>query len=205
LSAHAASLHAASLHAASLQAAVPYAADAHAASLHAASLQAALDHAALDHAASLQAAASHAVFAFAAEAHAAALNTFVTPSAAVVMNWSRPAFGFGSAAFALSDRAAGMFSSPTPSEPFGADGTGDAVIISAPLSWSGVQFGFLLSSIAAAPATIGAENDVPLSCMYPGATTSLARVNGRVAFAGTGPTMYRPGPAMSGFEKPSGV
>ena len=37
-----------------------------------------------------------------------------------------------------------------------------AFSISAPFTWSGAEPGFRASICAAAPATIGAENDVPL-------------------------------------------
>ena len=41
--------------------------------------------------------------------------------------------------------------------PFGTD----AVCMIAPLTWSGVQPGFLASSVAAMPETTGAANEVP--------------------------------------------
>ena len=82
----------------------------------------------------------------------------------MVRNWSSPAFGFGGV---VTVRAATTFSSPTPSDPGAAAGVALAETMSAPLTWSGVQSGCWASSIAAAPATIGAEKDVPLSCMYP--------------------------------------
>src|SRR4051812_42696464 len=130
-SAQAASLQAASLQAASLQAALPQAADAQAASLQAASLQAADDHAASLQAALLHAALFHAAFDLAADCHAAALNTD-DPSVALAMNWSRPAFGFGSVTL-LKVRDFTMSTSPTPSAPLMTPGSGIAVTMRAPL------------------------------------------------------------------------
>ena len=51
------------------------------------------------------------------------------------------------------------FTSPTPSAVPAA--VGFAVSMRAPLTWSGVQPGYLASSCAAAPETTGAANDVP--------------------------------------------
>ena len=52
---------------------------------------------------------------------------------------------------------------------------------------------------------IGAANDVPESCMYPGDVTAAGRSAASVESAGTGPIMNRPGAESSGFAKPSGV
>src|SRR5439155_21300468 len=140
--------------------------------------------AAVDQAASDQATASQATFDLAADSQAAEAKTF-DPSDADLTNWFSPAFGFGSRAVPPSPRAFGMFSSPTPREPLGAPVSGVAVSISAPFTWSGVHVGFLSMIMAAAPATIGAENDVPLSFMYPGAVTFVGRSAGSTPPAGT--------------------
>ena len=71
--------------------------------------------------------------------------------------WFRPRFGLGGF---VASKAAFAFSSPTPRDMLAA-AVGRAVSISAPLTLSGVQFGFLARISAAAPETIGAENDVP--------------------------------------------
>ena len=55
------------------------------------------------------------------------------------------------------------------------------------------------------PEITGAENDVPESSAYPGATILSAFSAASVEPAGIGPTMYRPGAQISGFQKPSGV
>src|ERR1700730_13688582 len=153
LSAHAASAHAASLQATSLQATVPYATEAHATSAQAASDQATSD----------QATAFQALSARAAACQAWGSNVRVPPATAALTNLFRPAFGFGG--LFRYQRAAAMFTSPTPSEPFAAIGSGVAVTMSAPFTWSGVQSGCCAISSAAAPATTGAANEVPLSCM----------------------------------------
>ena len=51
--------------------------------------------------------------------------------------------------------------SPTPADSASAADRWRAVSMSAPLTWSGVQFGWRASNWAAAPATTGAEKDVP--------------------------------------------
>src|ERR1700730_3316374 len=163
LSAQAASAHAASLQATSLQATVPYATEAHATSAQAASLQATVDQAASDQATSDQATAFQALSARAAACQAWGSNVRVPPATAALTNLFRPAFGFGG--LFRYQRAAAMFTSPTPSEPFAAIGSGVAVTMSAPFTWSGVQSGCCAISSAAAPATTGAANEVPLSCM----------------------------------------
>ena len=62
-----------------------------------------------------------------------------------------------------------MFTSPTPrAVPAAVD---FAVSMSAPLTWSGVQLGYLARSCAAAPATIGDANDVPDIHMKPEVVT----------------------------------
>src|SRR4051794_58359 len=59
---------------------------------------------------------------------------------------------------------------------------------------------------AAAPATMGAENEVPDIHMYPGwKSRSGCSVMNSFTEPGMAPTRNRPGAPISGFEKPSGV
>ena len=64
---------------------------------------------------------------------------------------------------------AGMFSVPA-----GLPETGVVVASRIALIWSGVRFGFAWSRSAAAPATCGAENEVPLIRTYPGSRRAVA-------------------------------
>ena len=101
-------------------------------------------------------------------------------------------------------RARATSSSPTPSDPGVAAGVALAEIMSAPLTWSGVQPGCWASSVVAAPATIGAEKDVPLSCMYPGGR--LIRPVDREAGAGRDrPDQVAARRRQVRLQKPSGV
>src|SRR5690242_5372351 len=102
------------------------------------------------------------------------------------MNCSAARFGLGGE---LNDAAEAGLTSPTPDAKAGPFGTGLAVSIRAPLIWSGVQLGCRASSWAAAPATTGAANEVPESCMYPGATMWSGRCSASVELVGTGPIM----------------
>jgi hypothetical protein len=68
----------------------------------------------------------------------------------------RPRFGLGGL---VTSNAPFALTSPTPSAVPAA--VGRALSMSAPLTLSGVQFGFLARIRAAAPETTGAENDVP--------------------------------------------
>src|SRR3954452_12565979 len=78
------------------------------------------------------------------------------PSGPFVTNLSRFACGFGAW---LSRAAAAASTSPTP--PPKPAAVRCAAFISAPFTWPGVQSGWRASTWAAAPATIGAESDVP--------------------------------------------
>src|SRR4051794_25170868 len=122
-------------------------------------------HATSRHATSLQATASQATSDFAASAQPTASKLWdVGPGVdePPVTNLSSPALGFG----ALLTRAApSAFSSPTPSDPSVTPFGARAVSIRAPFTWSGVKFGCRARICAAAPATAGAENDVPESWM----------------------------------------
>jgi hypothetical protein len=96
-----------------------------------------------------------------------------------------------------------MFTSPTPrAVPAAVD---SAVSMSAPLTWSGVQLGYLARSCEAAPATIGEANEVPDIHMKPEVVTRSGCSSAIVEDDGTGPVRYRPGAPMSGFAKPSRV
>src|SRR3954447_18268788 len=135
------------------------------------------------------------MLAFAALAQLMASNT-VPLVVELVTNRSRPLFGFG-AQLAITARDAVISPSPAP---FGFPlRTARAVRMSAPLTWSGVHSGCRASMLAAVPATIGAENDVPESwirsvpTMFPGFSAVI------VEPAGIGPTMKRPGAETSGL------
>ena len=93
----------------------------------------------------------------------------------------------GSCGGLVSAAAAPASISPTPAERPAAFGTGCAVSMRAPFTWSGVHSGCRASSSAAAPETIGAANEVPDIHMYPGATTRSGSAVGSVEPAGTGP------------------
>jgi hypothetical protein len=116
-------------------------------------------------------------------------------------NFSSARFGFGGSFWST---ACFAWMTPTPPEVL-FFGSPLAVTISAPLTWSGVNVGCRARMFAAAPATTGAANDVPESCMYPGEVTLPGRSETSVASCGTGPIMYRPGAETSGFAKPSMV
>ena len=71
---------------------------------------------------------------------------------------------------------------------------------------SGVQLGCCWRRSAAAPATCGAENDVPLISAYPGSIKFWSGASwASVVPAGRVEAMWRPGASSSGFEKPSRV
>ncbi len=73
------------------------------------------------------------------------------------------------------------------------------------MTWSGVQFGCRDSSVAAAPDTMGAANDVPDIHMYDGSSFRSGNVVASRELSGTGPLSTRPGAASSGFRNPSWV
>src|SRR5919201_1230607 len=100
--------------------------------------------------------------AFAALVQLAASKTGSVPPAGSATR-KRLSARFGLGGF-VSAAALAASTSPTPSDQLGA-AVGFAVSISAPLTWSGVQFGCSASSTAAAPETTGAANEVPDSSM----------------------------------------
>ncbi len=126
------------------------------------------------------------MLALAAFDHAVASKTGrVPPAVSGTTNCSSPLFGFG---VYPEDTARVAVTSPTPAA-FGLSGTLRAVRIRAPLTWSGVQFGWRASISATVPETTGAANDVPESwirsvpTMFPGFSRGIAEP------AGVGPTM----------------
>jgi hypothetical protein len=137
-------------------------AEAQDAEAHDALAQEALDQDAEAHEASDQDADAHEAFAEAVLAQLAESKTLPPLRGSVTRNLSSARFGFGAlvraTAFATS-------TTPTPSESGAAVGVLLAVTISAPLTWSGVHVGCVARICAAAPDTIGAENEVPESWM----------------------------------------
>jgi hypothetical protein len=123
-----AALVAASAHEAEAQLALDHEAEAQLADDHEAEAQLADDHEA----------EAHDALAFAALAQLAASKTFPEPPLAETTNWCSAAFGFGGL---VTSTAAPRFSSPTPAERGAALGRGLALSMSAPFTWSGVQFG----------------------------------------------------------------
>src|SRR6266568_1595522 len=104
-------------------------AEAHDALAHEAEAQDALAHEAEAHEASVAAVLAQ---------EAVSTTGVESPLGSGTRNWSRAAFGFGGS---VSSSACCRFSSPAPAEPGAASGTGLALSISAPLTWSGVQSG----------------------------------------------------------------
>src|SRR3954463_13150910 len=80
-----------------------------------------------------------------------------------------------------------------------------ALAMIAPLTWSGVHVGCTSSRSAAAPATIGAESDVPPAGMYSPLRTHVGQRLAKALPGASGPTMCAPGAAISGLAKPSWV
>jgi hypothetical protein len=88
-------------------------------------------------------------------AQLAALNAR-PPAPSEDTNWLSARFGLGGL---VTCEAALALTSPSPRAIPAA--VGWAVSMRAPLTWSGVQFGWLATTSAAAPETMGAANDVP--------------------------------------------
>src|SRR5919198_6242687 len=135
------------------------------ADVHEADVQDALVHEAdvqeaLVHEADVQLALVQEASAFAALVQLAASKTGSVPPAGSATR-KRLSARFGLGGF-VSAAALAASTSPTPSDQLGA-AVGFAVSISAPLTWSGVQFGCSASSTAAVPETTGAANEVPES------------------------------------------
>jgi hypothetical protein len=124
-----------------------------------------------------------------------------SPEALTETNWLSAAFGLIGFTTAL---AAAALTSPAP-EAIGLapDPTGLVVCMSAPFTWSGVQFGCRARSWAAIPATTGAANEVPDSRRYVPATMFDGKSWRSFEFAGAGASMYRPGATRSGRTNPS--
>ena len=85
-----------------------------------------------------------------------------SPLGSGIRNASSARFGFGGDSTAA---AAGAYTSPTPPASVLALRSARASSISAPLTWSGESVGRSISRSAAMPETIGAESDVPESCI----------------------------------------
>ena len=131
-------------------------------SLQEASAQLAADQDASAHEASAHEASAQEASLLALAAQLAASKTSALVSGFVTTNAFSALFGFGGLSVSI-ERAA--FTSPTPSDMPFACGIGFVPTISAPLTWSGVYSGCLPRISAEIPLTIGAENEVPESCM----------------------------------------
>src|SRR5712691_2286614 len=129
------------------------------AELHAALPQAALAQAALPQAAEAQAAELHAALVDTALAQAAWSNDRAPVSGSVVTNASRFSFGFGGVE--VRSAALPALTSPTPPACQSIVPRYVEVSMRAPLTSFGPQPGCLARICAAAPAAMGAENDVP--------------------------------------------
>src|SRR5262249_15075296 len=120
-----------------------------------------------------------------ADACAALIQAVQSKPPVAVTKASSARFGFG-ASGRFAARLA--LTSPTPPARPSDRSMFCAVSISAPLTWSGVNPGCRARTSAAAPATTGAANDVPESCMYPCANTLPGRSVQSVEPTGAGPT-----------------
>ena len=176
---HEAFVQEAAVHEAFVQEAAVHEALIHEAAVQEAFVHDAAVHEAFVHEAAVQEAAVQEASALAAFVHDAASKTGTEPPAgSATTKRSRARFGLGGLVTAV---ILPPLTSPTPSvQPVAA--VADVVSISAPLTWSGVQSEWRASRSAAIPETTGAANDVPESCMYPGATTALDRSDVSVAF-----------------------
>src|SRR5579884_195709 len=80
-----------------------------------------------------------------------------------------------------------------------------AELISAPLTWFGVQSGCAWSKSAASPEIIGVAIEVPLVRMYSLSIRQVGHVLANVLPGASTETMCAPGAYTSGFWKPSWV